>query len=175
MDDKIIYVPLMTATLAQLRQFAELSLHLTVPKAPTVEGLRRQIALVHDGDITVVEQAPEVSDKRKYTMSDLETSSKYDPIVNITVDLREGEGGNRPIEPAVLGKTMLIPRGIPVDVPYRYYDALRKAERTTYTQAPMGSDVDLIPTHTLTHPFTVNRMPPKAELDEWLEVQGARA
>lgn len=174
MSEKTTHVPLAEATAEQLRSFAELSLQIKVPRMATVETMRAQIAQVHDGDIPVTEDAGEKAPPAAiYKLKDLEGTSRFDPLVNITVEVREGEGGSRPIDVAVGGKAMLIPRGQAVDVPYRYYEALMNAVRTNITQAPVGSDIDLIETHTRTHSFSVNRMPPQNEIDEWLRVQGA--
>ncbi len=94
------------------------------------------------------------------------TSAAGDPNVKITIAEVEGAGGKREVPVGVNGVIMLIPRGFPVDIPYRYYDALAKAIKTTHHQDQDSGEI--ISSDVPSYPFSVNRMPPQAEIDAFL-------
>lgn len=86
-----------------------------------------------------------------------------DPIVTVLVQKGDGDSGEEPVPVGVNGTYMLVPRGVPAPIPYRYYLALDIAKQDTVTE------VDGVIKHNVRHsyPHTVLQMPPQSEIDAW--------
>ena len=97
------------------------------------------------------------------------SSAENDPKVQITIAEVEGAGGKRPVFVGVNGVGMLIARGRPQDIPYRYYAALTNAIKTTHEQDE--STGEIVSSDVPSYPFSVNRMPPQTEIDAYLALE----
>ena len=166
------------ATLKELKMFASGVLGMTLGPNIGEETLRAKIRqafpgdkitiMVLDGeDEAVAADAPVPPSEAPAQGKALRGSSSVnDPKVTITIAEAEGAGGKRPVPVGVNGVMMLIPRGRPVDIPYRYFDALSKANKTLYEQDETTQEV--ISTDVPSYPFSVNKMPPQDEIDAFL-------
>ena len=171
-------VPWGEATLAELKMFASGVLGMSLGPNIGEETLRAKIRqafhgdsltiMVLDGeDEPVVADAPAAPSEAPAQGKALRGSSSVnDPKVKITITEAEGAGGKRPVPVQVNGVQMLLPRGRPIDIPYRYYDDLCKAIKTVYEQDETTQEV--IATDVPSYPFSVNKMPPQAEIDAFL-------
>jgi hypothetical protein len=92
-------------------------------------------------------------------------SSKNDPKVRLYVNEAQGPGGSRPVFVSVNNVPMLLPRGEEVDVPYRYYLALKAAVRTLHEQDDETYVIN--PRDVPSYPFSVVRLPSKEEMEGW--------
>ncbi len=97
------------------------------------------------------------------------TAASNDPMVKITIAEMEGAGGKRPVPVGVNGVIMLVPRGRPVDIPYRYYEALSHAVKTMHEQDETTGEI--ISSDVPSYPMSVNVMPPQAEIDAYLAAE----
>ena len=84
------------------------------------------------------------------------------PFVKITLATQEGTGGERPVFVGVNGIAMLVPRGKPVDIPYRYYLALTYAVKSVHVQR---ADGEIQANEVPAYPFNVNAMPSQIDID----------
>ncbi len=94
------------------------------------------------------------------------TSGETDPTVIITIAEIEGPGGKRPVFTSVNGVAMLVPRGRPVPIPYRYYMDLLCAVKTVHHQDEETNE--MISSEVPSYPMSVNKMPPQADIDAYL-------
>ncbi len=168
------------ATLPELIMFS--SQVLGIPVAPNIgeATLRGKIRQCFPGDsitISVLETEDRAPADAPAAPSDQPTdgralrgtSASGDPMVLITISEVDSPGGKRPVFAGVNGVGMLIPRGRPVDIPYRYYEALLHAVKTVHEQ-----DMDtgeITSTDVLSYPVSVNQMPPQAEIDAYFAAQ----
>ena len=171
-------VPWDEATLQELKMFASGVLGMTLGPNIGEETLRAKIRqafpgdkitiMVLDGeDEAVAADAPAPPSEAPAQGKALRGSSSVnDPKVTITIAEAEGAGGKRPVPVQVNGVQMLLPRGRPIDIPYRYYDDLCKAVKTLYEQDETTQEV--ISTDVPSYPFSVNKMPPQDEIDAFL-------
>ena len=181
---KMRIVPFNDATEAQLREYARDALQISIHHKAGMDTIRQQILAVHQGDIMVADEIEEAADHdpvtvllkpdgTPVTMKDIEQTSAYDPVVNITISPHDGEGGMRPIGVGCGERHILFEVNKPIDVKYRHYEILKNAVRQNISQSAPGSDVDLIVSPMQTHAFTVNRHPPKDQVDAWHRAQRA--
>ena len=179
-------VPWDEATLDELTKFAASVLGISVSPRINESTLRAKIRQAHSGDnITilvpddddeaVVGDAPAPPSETPNDGKALRGSSaENDPKVQITITEMPGAGGKRPAFVSVNGVAMLIPRGRPVDIPYRYYHALTNATQTLYDQDEATGEI--ISSDVPSYPMSVNKMPPQAEIDAYLAAeQGQQA
>ena len=92
-------------------------------------------------------------------------SSKADPKVRMFLNEAEGAGGQRAVFVSVNNVPMLIPRGEEVDVPYRYYLALKAAISTIREQDE--NTHELLSRDVPAYPFQVVRLPTAKEMEAW--------
>lgn len=90
---------------------------------------------------------------------------KTDPLVVITIARSEEKGGDEPVPLGVNGKRFDVMRGVPVEIPWRYFLVLRQCIKTVYHQVsvnepPIGRDVPM-------YPFNIQAMPPREEIEAW--------
>lgn len=103
----------------------------------------------------------------------VDKTSDGDPKVVIHIPKQAGPGGERHVPVAVNGRLMLIPRAQNVEIPYRFYEALRNAVETRYEEVPAKGDQPsyLRPIEVLSYPFHAVRMPDAAEIEAWRKPQ----
>ena len=182
-------VPWGEATMDELKTFATAVLGMTVNYNIGEDTLRAKIRPAFVGDsITIMvkvqekpadapapaPEAPKVGNEAPKVGKPLRGSSaEKDPKVTITIVEGEGTGGKRPVPVGVNGVLMLIPRGKPVDIPYRYYAALQLAIKTVHEQDEATQEI--ISTDVPSYPFSVNRMPPQADIEAYLEADRTAA
>jgi hypothetical protein len=96
------------------------------------------------------------------------SDSSRDPRVILNVQkVRVGnEVSNSDVPVGVNGVAFQLKTGIPVDVPYRVYEALNNAQREEITHDDQGEVVSAM-VHA--YPFNVMEMPSKAEVKAWRE------
>ncbi len=175
-------IPWDTATKPELVMFA--SQVLGMPVMPTIgeDKLRGKIRAAFGGDeITIMVQDGEaeppaaadaplpLSDEPADPRALRGTSGAADPVVKITIAEVEGAGGKRAVPVGINGVMMLVPRGRPVDIPYRYYEALSHAIKTVHEQDDDTGEI--IASDVLSYPMSVNVMPPQAEIDAYLAAE----
>ncbi|MCP4547037.1 MAG: hypothetical protein GY835_11280 [bacterium] len=171
-------VALRDATLDELLYFANTVLGLNAPKNSKEDNLRGKIMMAHDGDITV---PPDLSEALPSETATPATSvramkpgsSKDDPRVLLNISKGEKEGEERPIPVGVNGVVMLVPRGEDVEIPWRYFLAIKAAVKTVHTQNTKTGDMDSrdMPSY----PYSVLRMPPQEDIDAWHEREAQEA
>lgn len=94
---------------------------------------------------------------------------KIDPTVLVTIPEVEGPGGKRDVFVSVNGVAMLVPRGSPVPIPYRYYMALMCAVKQVHHQDEDTHEI--ITSEVPAYPMSVNIMPAKSEIDAYLAAE----
>jgi hypothetical protein len=175
-------VPWDEATLTELKMFAAQVLGMSTHPSIGESTLRGKIRQAYNGqEITIMvnESGPEDEAVGDAPSPPSETpndgkalrgaSAAGDPKVKITIAEVEGAGGKRPVPVGVNGVIMLVPRGKAVDIPYRYYEALTHAVKTTYEQDEASGEV--ISSDVPSYPMSVNVMPPQAEIDAYLAAE----
>ena len=127
--------------------------------------------MVPDGeDEAVVGDAPQPPSETLTDGKALRGSSAVnDPKVMITITEMPGAGGKRDVFVGVNGVGMMIPRGRPVVIPYRYFHALENATQTLYEQDEHTGEV--ISSDVPSYPFSVNKWPEKADIDAYLAAE----
>ena len=180
MDQKTI--PWDEATREDLVKFS--AQVLGIPVAPNIgeDTLRAKIRAAYQGDEITIYVPPDTApDAPDAPGADQEvaatvdnralrgTSSKADPKVQLTIAETEGAGGKRGVYVGVNGVGMIIPRGRIVDVPYRYYVALSHAVKTVHEQD--DDTHEILSTEIPSYPYSVNVMPPQAEIDAYLAAE----
>ena len=171
-----IKIAVAMATEDQLRWFATNQLNLEVSPKDNAAKLKVAIARAWDDtDITVPadiggKSAPAPAARKVDVAALVPKDSHRDPKVTILVNRQEGPGGDRPVEVGVNGTLILIPRGEPVTVAYRYYEALKNAVQTIYDQ---GADGEISARDVHAYPFQVITMPDRSEVDAWITAQAS--
>lgn len=171
-------VPWDEATLDELTKFAAQVLGMSVHPNIGEIKLRGKIRQAYPGDsitIMVLEDEDKGPVDAPVPPSEGDgkalrgASAENDPKVTITISEVDDVGGKRPVFVGVNGVGMLIPRGKPVDIPYRYYHALTNAIKTTHDQDEATQEI--ISSDVLSYPMSVNKMPPQAEIDAYLALE----
>ncbi len=175
-------VPWDEATLDELKKFAASVLGIPVHYKIGEETLRAKIRQAYPGDtITIMvldgeddgspsDAPPPPSEAPSDGKALRGTAASNDPEVKITIAEVESAGGKRPVPVGVNGVIMLVPRGRPVDVPFRYYEALVHAIKTLHEQDEATDEI--ISTDVPSYPMSVNLLPPKADVDAYFAAQG---
>jgi hypothetical protein len=73
--------------------------------------------------------------------------------LTILIQQQNEPGGKEPVLVGVNGKVARIQRGVPVEVPEEYVEALRNANRVVFDKGPNGEPIN--PSLVPTHPFSV--------------------
>ncbi len=174
-------VPWDEATLDELKKFAASVLGISVHPKIGEQTLRAKIRQAFPGDAITfmvldseeVVQASDAPLPPSETPTDGKalrgTSGARDPIVKITIAEIDSVGGKRPVPVGVNGVVMLVPRGRPVDIPYRYFEALSHAVKIIHDQDDLTGDI--ISTEVPSYPMSVNLMPPQADIDAYFAAQ----
>lgn len=179
------------ATIDELKHYGQVALGVNMGSSKNRETILAKIKSVHDGKFIEVDEASQVDMSGDAPIDpnampeDLkakggavaigkkfsERTGRNDPVVNLTVTADEKAGGDRHVFTSVNGVSFLIPRGEPVDVPYRYYLTLASAIKTEINQDENGT---LIPRDIQVYPHQVNLMPPSDEIEAWKDAQKQR-
>lgn len=179
-------IPIADATLAQLKIYAENTLGIKMAhnagQALVMSKIRAAQPTITMIEIDEEDEEPqrvlhsssdhdaelgEEPSRRNVVVGGLKaTTSKSDPIVVMLIPEEDKEGGKRPKEVLVNGSCMLIPRGQLVEVPYRFYFALKSAVMSVYHKDQQTQQ--LVESKVPTVPFQVHQMPPLAEVKKWL-------
>jgi hypothetical protein len=141
----------------QVRDFAIRVLGLDVKPADSLASIRAKIALVWEGDeIEVAEDGKVIADLAKGVAADEGQAKEADPDRKVTILIsRTNEpGGDQPVPVAVNGRAILIPRGKPSPVAYKYVEALTNAEQAIYDPLPDGG-ISTEPRMVPAYPFQI--------------------
>lgn len=182
--------PFDAATRAELVLFAQQKLGLDTEPRWSTDTLRNRIRQVFHGDeITIWADDPEpeaeavaapspaiataasvagLPDPFGGRISDL--TGRADPVVVLTIPEQEGEAGKAHVPVWVNGVSIALPRNTRFPCPYRYYEALKNAERHIYTYDESTGErtsENVIPEY----PVMVNEWPPQDAIDRWREAQ----
>lgn len=138
------------ATATQLASFASINLGLP---ADYREGTATLVAKIratgYDKDsIEVEDDSGTVAPKSAVAAQPAEKDK-----VTVLISASEAPGGSDDVFAAVNGSGMLIPRGKPVSIPYRYYEVLKNAVSTVYDPLPNGGMSE--PRQVPQYPFSV--------------------
>lgn len=154
-------IPLETATLAQLKDFAQQVLGLDVGQMRTKETLRAGIATVWmQSDILLVGEehaAPAASGQRSPFGVDgtwPKVKDQKNLPVRVQIAKAQGKGGNEPVPLGVNGSIMWVPRGEPVIIPQCYAEALVNAIAFEYEPLPDGG-INPTPIHVPAFPHSI--------------------
>lgn len=105
-----------------------------------------------------------------------DATSRGDPVITVEIAKephRPGSIGTEPAKVGVNGKMMLIPRGRPVQIPFRYYLALLEARETQYVQRETNAgEFILDESIAYAYPFSVQDAPSREEVGKWYADQG---
>lgn len=93
-----------------------------------------------------------------------------DPVVVVTIPSDDSNGGKHDL-PITVGETrILVQRDTPVPMPYRFYEVLKNARETRFSQSYDAANMRYTErSHEVQAiNFTVNEMPAKDEITAWL-------
>ena len=160
------------ATPTQLSQFATESLGL--PNCPPSLGAAKLVAKIreaHEGDtISLPDEfdppsAPSgvVSGASMIPPTGVRAAVKGDAItskdgidrrkVKLMIPISKEPGGARPVEVAVNGVLMRLTRGIEIEIPYPYFEALQNAKERTPVVDENGTPIAWTDSHLYPHNF----------------------
>ena len=183
MSVKFEQVPIEEADADQLRQFARNNLGMDFHHNKQIAGMLAEIkkAWINPHIMVAIEDdeealadamsgtpppEPENFDRGEAVRPLPQGTSRDDPLVRLTLhETSEGGAmGKQPVPISVNGSTMLIPRGVEVEIPYRYFLALGYAVRTHYDQDAEGNiNAADVPAY----PFSVHLLPTREQLEWW--------
>lgn len=130
------------ATDEQLREFANLTLGLSMPANTLRETVLSKLSQAWDK--TFIFQSDPVHPQASAQEGDTPAPVTEDqeppeiPMVRIHINETEESGGRDPVPVGVNGKVMLIPRGKAVDIPETYYKVLNNAISHKFDPLPGG-------------------------------------
>jgi hypothetical protein len=145
-------VKLSEATEAQMRQFAESYLGLSIPASARVETIRAKIQAAWGKDEIPVSADAEVSPVAQGPTITPEQASGTDEKVRIMIPITDEAGGSDHVPVGVNGVVMLIPRGEPVSIPRRYFEVLKNAVTHRFEALPDGG-INPVPRKVQAYPF----------------------
>ncbi len=149
-------IPLSEATTAQLRTFAQDTLGIALKANASKEQVRAKVESAWDRDIPVVEAMPEPTLAGDQPIPVTAEQLNIEPgKVRINIGIQEEAGGLEPIPVGVNGKIMLIPRGIDVDIPEPYLEALAHAITFKYDPMPDDMGINPVPRKVQLYPFQI--------------------
>lgn len=169
-------IPLENASPTQLRHHAGVVMGLDVSPNNNSAQLIAKIRAADPAlaEIEVTEDEPAKIENRPAPATPaaadgeavLGTSYHHDPKVTLSIPSTNDKGGDRDVQVAVNGDTILIRRNVPVPVPFRFYEALRMAKENqmSQTQARPGEPARIIEREVMAYPFQVEEMPPAHEV-----------
>ena len=169
-------IPIEEATKDELIQFASENLGMEFsPKTPIgkiLAGVRQAWRPDHiilygerETPVATVDKGADASTVKVNIRALKGGSSEHDPKVRMFLNEAEGAGGQRAVFVSVNNVPMLIPRGEEVDVPYRYYLALKAAVSTVHEQDE--NTYEVLSRDVPAYPFQVIRLPTEKEMEAW--------
>lgn len=141
----MINVPIGEATVGQLRYYAEVVLGLDLGPNPNIkpETIIAKIGQAgHDGptiqvpapaDATEAEEPLDANPEHALSPGSYQRSHAKRWV---QIDAQEGPGGKEPVQVAVNGTLILVPRGRPVELAEPYVEVLENAEKTVHDYDP---------------------------------------
>lgn len=156
----------------QIRSFATGYLQLELPKdcdtrakmlAAIDKAWKSPFILVEQGIQPVAGQTEEP--KRATQFIGFLAKFRDDPPVELEIGMTSYPGGDKPVPVNVNGANLVIPRGRPYVIPYRFFLALANAHHVDVTQD--AETLQLQFTKTTNYPLTGVKMPPQEEIDAW--------
>lgn len=168
--------PIVDANVEELKAFANGVLGIEVHPATTkVESVLAKIQPAWPHDYIMVddqaEPSPEVEQGAPPPRVDGQTPAGKtpaadDPKVTVVISEQPVPGGKRPVAVGHNGVFMLIPRGTPQVIPYRYFLVLRDAVETQYSEDE-HNEGEFIETIGYSYPFQVLKGPTEEEEEAW--------
>ncbi len=128
--------------------------HTSAPPAELDEAPEAKLSAAPATSITAAKSTPVKRRQKKKAAG--EAPGDDEPPHMIHIMEQEGTSGADPVAVSVNGKAMLIPRGSPQKVPWKYVHVLHNAVEVRYTQARSESGEtlsELIPRNVLSYPF----------------------
>jgi hypothetical protein len=149
-------IPIAEASEAELRQFAETVLGMSIHPGAKIETVRAKVQAAWDkaeivlpGDEVPKAAPPGVAPRPV-------TDSQQPPEqgkVRIIIQRTEDAGGDQPVPVGVNGRVMLIPRGKEVDIPIPYFKVLQKAITHRFEDLGDGKGINPIPREVPLYPY----------------------
>lgn len=181
-------IPLKDATHAQLMRYAQINLNLSGVHPNTgADKLRERIATATGESVCHIQESVKEEDpqgerprtpvntvssrSRKEVVMDPLRFAYRDPRFLINIAAERGKGGKTPVPVSVNGTCILLPRGVDIEVPARYFFALRLAVATILedifdeNNRPIRQETD-VPQYQ----FSVLRSPTQTEIDDWQDM-----
>lgn len=90
-----------------------------------------------------------------------------DPVCKILILEGQDEGGKRPVTVGVNGRVILLPRGRPIDVAYRYYEALKNAVKDVPIENQQTHEIEVH--QVMAYPHQLISGPTPEQLAEWMD------
>ena len=163
-------VTLAEATNKQLRDFCSGHLGLMLGNHPlTNKALHAKIReAAWDKPFIVVPVDESVEVEPKAAQAPVPTKLGTEPLVTIEIPVGEDEDGKDYVFVGVNGRGIYLTRGEPIQIKYRYYLALKHAQKLVTDQRGDGIHTEdhrrIVPQY----PFSVVEMPPAAVIEAWL-------
>lgn len=158
---------------------------LNIPKPDAANILEQVKAAWPQEFILVAQDAPPVAEPRAalaganhiLTKEEIEAragagisaqTSMFDPICDIVIPEGEGQDGKENVFVNVNGNAMMIARGVPQAVPWRYMVVLQNAVQRLYNQDEKTFEITYrdVPRFSFS-PVPGGRWPSQREIDEW--------
>ena len=161
-------VTLADASKEQLRNFASRHLGIEFDTDATAAQMEAKIRTCIAKDTIEIDEPDEAvtvaastADAPKGDM----TVSGQDPKVRLSIHESDSAGGKRAVPAGVNGNIMLLPRNQEIEIPYRYYLALKDAVESRWFQ---NSETDeLVENKVPSYAYSVLQMPSQEEVDRW--------
>lgn len=151
-------VKITDATHAELLTFCRETLGLNLPPNTKVSTLEAKLALTWGKDyINIADvDAPGLPAKGSQPLpATAEQHSGPAPgMIRVKLSISEKAGGDEDVQVGVNGSVMLIPRDKEVDIPYKYYEALKHAVAFKYEMLP-GGGMNPVPREVPNYPLQV--------------------
>lgn len=155
--------PIEKATVQELRDFATKHLGLecgNLTKAELAANIKTAWAQPY-----ILVEDPETPNDHQQPARVVDPNADLKPgYVRMIIQIVDEPGGEEPVPVGVNGKVMLIPRGEKVDVPERYWEALRHAERFVY-DAMRDGGINPVPRKVSAFPHQVLAVSPARETE----------
>lgn len=189
-------IPIEEATLKQLRDYAELSLGLSVADNASQDQMTAAILEV-DSDRTIIitdeasgemEPGQTNTGNRPSYMANIDQlpgairpmkgkgpAYKTDPLVVIVIAKEDKPGGHDDVSVGVNGSCMQIPRGRACEVPYRFFMVLVNAQKLVIEHDLSNPlEVKEIKKVVPSYPVEVKVSPPREEIMKWFAADRAK-
>jgi hypothetical protein len=175
MSEKMMKKLIVDASDAELKDFAEVTLVLDVPERTTRADLMALIGPAWPAPHIFVEAAD--VDEREDVQTDEARAvarvrlnvggASEDPKWLIRIANTELPGGRDPVPVGVNGRHVVIQRGVEVEVPHRYIEAIQNAVRISVTQDQRTQEMHT--TSFSNYPLEIIERPSKADIAAWFE------